>query len=358
MNDNNHSPSSESEPSLTSQETADNNLTDSDLADNDLADDAMIEIAVEVDSEAAEAVAELFNRYNGGGYDEDNEAGEAGGGGAIIEATDFESDLSPLEGPHRLWVKTYIKPGERGKQVRRQIEEGLWYLGTIYPIPEAQIRTIRQDDWANAWKKFYKPLRIGKNVLLKPVWEEAEVQSTDIVIELEPGMAFGTGMHPTTRLCVAALEEHVQVGDSVLDVGTGSGILSVLAAKLGATSIFATDIDPLAVSATHDNMLLNDVPTEQGSPIQVEQGSVPGGMTGKFNIVVANILAEIIVKLFNGAFDNVPLADPLASGGTMILSGILDEKVSLVEEAINNHGLKIVDTKQESDWVALVVQHQ
>lgn len=349
MNNIESSPSAESEtPSLTPQ----------DQADNDFADDAMLEIAVEVDSEAAEAVAELFNRYNGGGYDEDNVAGEAGGGGAIIEATDFVDDFAPLDGPHRLRVKTYIKPGQRGQQVRRQIEEGLWYLGTIYPIPEAQIRTIRQEDWANAWKKFYKPLRIGKNVLLKPVWEEAEVQSTDIVIELEPGMAFGTGMHPTTRLCVAALEECVQPGDTVLDVGTGSGILAVLAAKLGAKTILGTDIDPIAVTAAYENLQLNGITTENGTSIQIELGSVPSDMTGKFNIVVANILAEIIVKLFNSAFDNVPLADPLAPGGTMILSGILDEKVPLVEEAINNHGLKIVDTKQESDWVALVVQHQ
>lgn len=321
-------------------------------------DDAMVEIAVEVDSEAAEAVAELFNRFNGGGYDEDNQAGEAGGGGAIIEATDFVDDLSPLEGPHRLWVKTYIKPGSRGEQIRRKIEEGLWYLSTIYPIPEAQIRTVRQEDWAHAWKKFYKPIRIGKNVLLKPIWEETEIQASDIVIELEPGMAFGTGMHPTTRLCIAAIEETLGAGDSLLDIGTGSGILSVLAAKLGACPIHATDIDPIAVAATLENMRLNGISTDNRASICIEQGSVPKNVSGQFDIVVANILAEVIVKLFNAAFDNVPLAEPLSPTGTMILSGILEEKIPMVEEALEKQRLKIVDIKQEGDWVALLARHR
>ncbi|MCB0090882.1 MAG: 50S ribosomal protein L11 methyltransferase [Caldilineaceae bacterium] len=318
--------------------------------------DELIELSVVVDSEAAEAVSELFNRYNGGSYHEDNEAGEAGGGGAVIEATGFDDFNRPIDGEYRLSVKTYIKPGKRGQQIQRQIEEGLWRLSLIYPMPEPQIRAIRQEDWATAWKKFYKPLRVGQRVLLKPSWEEATTEPDDIVIELEPGMAFGTGMHPTTRLCVAALEEIVQPGDAVLDVGTGSGILAVLAAKLGASPIVATDIDTIAVQVGRENMALNGLAHRLDNDITILHDSVPTHVAGQFPVVVANILAEVIVKLFDGSYGNTPLAEPLAAGGHMILSGILDEKADMVLEAAQRHGLRFVDRKTEGDWVALIVR--
>lgn len=318
----------------------------------------VIEIAVVVDSEAAEAVSELFNRYNGGFYDEDSEAGAASGGGAVIEATGFDDFHQPIDGEYRLVVKTYIKPGQRGAEIQRRIEEGLWHLGQIYPVPEPQIRTVREEDWAHAWKQFYKPLRIGQRILLKPAWEEVEPDPELIIIELEPGMAFGTGMHPTTRLCAAALEERVQPGDHVLDVGTGSGILSVLAAKLGATHIVATDIDPLAVSATQENLARNGILPDGDHHVHVSQESVPAAMAGKFQVVVANILAEVLVKLFHSEYGNVPLAEPLAPGGHMILSGIIEDKADMVIKAAEAQGLTLIERKQESDWVALVMSSQ
>ena len=313
----------------------------------------LIEISLIVDPEAAEAVSELFNRYNGGGWEEDSAAGEASGGGAVIEATGMDDDGTPIDGKYQLTVKTYVKSGARGDQIRQQIEEGLWHLGRILPMPEPQIRTVRQEDWANSWKQFYKPLRIGQRVWLKPSWEDVDVAPGDVVIELEPGMAFGTGMHPTTRLCVAALEARVQPGTSLLDVGTGSGVLAVLAAKLGADPVIATDIDPLAVDATRDNAERNGLAPEA---IDVSLGSVPSGRDGAFDLIVANILARVLIKLFDGAFDNVPLAQPLAPGGTMILSGILDEQAQSVVEAAARHGLSHVETLREEDWVALVMQ--
>ncbi|MCB0125925.1 MAG: 50S ribosomal protein L11 methyltransferase, partial [Caldilineaceae bacterium] len=151
----------------------------------------LIEIAVDVDDEAAEAVSELFNRYNGGSYEEENEAGEAGGGGAVIEVTGVDDFGKPIPEKYRVVVKTYLKPGTRGERVRQQIEEGLWRLSLLYPIPEPQIRTIQEEDWSTAWKKFYKPLRIGRRVVLKPTWEEFQAGANDIVIHLDPGMAFG-----------------------------------------------------------------------------------------------------------------------------------------------------------------------
>ncbi|RME61505.1 MAG: 50S ribosomal protein L11 methyltransferase [Caldilineae bacterium] len=314
----------------------------------------LIEIAVEVDGEAAEAVSELFNRYNGGDWHEDSQAGEASGGGAVIEATGFDDFNRPLAGEHRVVVKTYLKPGPRGKRIRRQIEEGLWRLSLLYPIPEPSIRVVREEDWAHAWKKFYKPLRIGQRILLVPAWEETESQPGDIVVKLEPGMAFGTGMHPTTRLCVAALEELVQPGMAVLDVGTGSGVLSIVAAKLGARPVYATDIDPLAVEATKENARRNGVELGPDSLI-VEQGSVPAGQKGRFPLIVANILAEILAGLFDGVYGNTPLAEPLAPGGRMILSGIIEEKAQIVLEAGKRHGFVELDRKQENDWLALIL---
>ncbi|MBV7327055.1 50S ribosomal protein L11 methyltransferase [Chloroflexi bacterium TSY] len=318
--------------------------------------DHLLELSVVVDSEAAEAVSELFNRYNGGFYDDDSEEGEASGGGAVIEATGFDDFQQPLDNEFRLVVKTYIKPGDRGRQIQRQIEEGLGHLSLIYPIPEPQIRPIREEDWAHAWKKFYKPLRVGHRILLKPAWEEIEPELNDIVIELEPGMAFGTGMHPTTRLCLAALEKTVACGDSLLDVGTGSGILSIAAAKLGATTIVATDIDPIAIQVAIENAKLNQIEVGDNDGCTIKLGSVPQNCAARFQIVVANILAEVIVKLFDGEFGEVPLHEPLKPEGHLILSGIIEEKAEMVVEAAKRHGFVVVERLQETDWIALVCQ--
>jgi ribosomal protein L11 methyltransferase len=316
--------------------------------------DELLEIAIEVDPEAAEAVSELFNRYNGGDWEADSAAGEASGGGAVVEATGLDDEYQPIPGKYRLVVKTYLKPGARGEQIRRQIEEGLWRLSLIYPLPEPQIRTLREEDWAHAWKKFYKPLRIGRRVLLKPSWEEVTIQPDDVVIELDPGMAFGTGLHPSTRLCIAALEEIVQPGDAVLDLGTGSGVLALVAAKLGAGAILATDIDTLAVRVAKENAALNGLAV--GEHLRIEEGSVPAGMAGRFQVIVANILAEVLVGLFDGKYENPLLAEPSAPGGYLILSGILNDRAGLVIEAAERYGLRLIERKTEGDWVALVVR--
>ena len=318
--------------------------------------DELVEIAVEVDGEAAEAVAELFNRYNGGDWVEDSAAGEASGGGAVLESTGYDDFGNPVAGEYRLVVKTYLKPGQRGRTIQRQIEEGLWRLRLLYPMPEPVARLVREEDWAHAWKRHYKPMRIGKRVLLTPAWEEPNALPDDVVVRLEPGMAFGTGLHPTTRLCVAALEKWVSQGDSLLDIGTGSGVLSVVAAKLGAKLVIATDIDPLAIRAAKENARLNGVPIAPNQLI-VEQGSIPAGQDGRFSVVVANILAEILIGLFEAAYDNVPLAATLAPGGHLILSGILEEKAEGVVAAAARQGLREVERRQEGDWVAVTVRN-
>lgn len=316
----------------------------------------ILEISVECDSEAAEAVSELFNRYNGGDYDSDSEAGEASGGGAVIESTGYDDWAQPIDGEFRMWVKTYVKPGARGEEIRRQIEEGLWRLSLLYPMPEPQLRILREEDWAHAWKKFYKPLRVGRRVVLKPSWEAFASLPEDIVIELDPGMAFGTGLHPTTRLCLVCLEELVRPGAAVLDLGTGSGVLAIAAAKLGATAILAVDIDPIAVAVTHENAERNGLAVGPDTGFEVQLGSVPAGMAGRFPLIVANILAEVLARLFDAEYGNPPLAEPLAPGGHIILSGIIDYRAGIVVDAAQRHGLQIVDRKQEGDWVTLVAR--
>ena len=320
-------------------------------------EDELVEIAVDVDGEAAEAVVELFNRYNGGDWIEDSAAGEASGGGAVVESTGYDDFGSPVAGEFKMRVKTYLKPGPRGRRIQRQIEEGLWRLRLLYPMPEPVARTVREEDWAHAWKRHYKPLRIGRRVLLTPAWEEPEALPGDVVVRLEPGMAFGTGLHPTTRLCVAALEKWVRPGDSFLDIGTGSGVLSLAAAKLGATPVWSTDIDPLAIRAAKENALRNGIALAPDG-LHVEQGSVPAGQAGRFKVIAANILAEVLVGLFEGAYANVPLAEPLAPGGHLILSGILEERSEMVLSAAARYGLKEVERIQEADWVALVVRRE
>jgi ribosomal protein L11 methyltransferase len=321
-----------------------------------MADQEILEISVDCDTEAAEAVSELFNRFNGGDYDDDSAAGEASGGGAVIETSGYDDWGVPIAGEFRCVVKTYVKPGARGAEIRRQIEEGLWYLSRIYPMPEPQFRTLRDEDWAHAWKKFYKPLRVGRRVILKPSWEEFTPQPDDVVVELDPGMAFGTGLHPTTRLCIAALEEVVTPGARVLDLGTGSGVLAIAAYLLGAAELLAVDIDPIAVDVALENAARNRVPTGDGQALSVRLGSVPEKMADHFQIIVANILAEVLAKLFDAEYDYPPLAEPLAPGGLMILSGIIDYRADLVLEAAARHGMRLVDRKQEGDWVALVMR--
>lgn len=319
--------------------------------------DELVEIAIEVDGEAVEAVVELFNRCNGGDWVEDSAAGEASGGGAVLESTGYDDLGNPVAGEYRTVVKTYLKPGPRGRRIQRKIEEGLWHLRLLYPMPEPVARVVKEEDWAHAWKRHYKPMRIGRRVLLTPAWEKPEPLPNDLLVRLEPGMAFGTGLHPTTRLCVAALEEWVQPGDAFLDVGTGSGVLSIVAAKLGARPVWATDIDPLAVRAAQENALRNGIALAPGV-FRIEQGSIPAGQTGRFNVIAANILAEVLVGLFDGTFETVTLAEPLAPGGRLILSGILEEKSEMVLSAAARHGLKEVERRREADWVSLVVRSE
>jgi ribosomal protein L11 methyltransferase len=205
------------------------------------------------------------------------------------------------------------------------------------------IDSVNEEDWANNWKKYYKPTRIGKRIVVKPIWEEYKKEGNDIVIELDPGMAFGTGTHETTRMCVQALEKYIKHQDMIFDVGTGSGILAIAAAKLGSKEVMAVDLDPVAVDSARQNVSFNDI-----SNIKVMQGNLLDVVNGKADIVVANIIAEIIILLT----DDVKKS--LNQGGLFISSGIIRERQEAVMQKLIQSGFEIMEINTDGEWVCIV----
>lgn len=300
-----------------------------------------LEISVQCDGEAAEAVSELFNRYN-------SAPGEVQGG-AVVELTGYNA-VGELTQPV-LTVRTYLPLGDLPDERRRKIEEGLWFLSRLYPLSEPTYRELDFEDWAYAWRSHYKPIPVGQRLLIVPAWQADSVQPEPgrLPVILDPGLAFGTGLHPTTRLCMAALERHVQPGDAVLDIGSGSGVLSIAAARLGASTVLATDLDPNAVAATRSNSALNGV----AHIVQVRQGSLPtlDERPERWQVIVANILAETIVELLDQR-----LWQLMAVGGRLILSGIIGLREDLVLAALDRYALRVVERTEEGEWVCLVAR--
>jgi ribosomal protein L11 methyltransferase len=228
--------------------------------------------------------------------------------------------------------------------LRRRIEEALWHLGQLYPIPEPTFRTLAEADWAEAWKAHYSVLHVGKRTVIVPRWQSYSPQGDQVVITLDPGMAFGTGTHPTTRLCLEALEEVVVPEVRVLDLGTGSGILAIAAAKQGAATVHAVDVDDIAVLSARENVLANGV----GETVCVQAGSLDRAV-GQYDLITVNILAGVICALIDAG-----LAAALRPGGTVIASGIIDEQEPQVRTKFAEGGLGVVKRLAERDWVALV----
>jgi ribosomal protein L11 methyltransferase len=287
----------------------------------------LLEVSVQADGEAAEAISELFNRL--------------GRGGAVIEE-------SPLPEPRNIVVRTYLLCDDEIDANRRAIEEGLWHLGQLYPIPPAEFRDLKDDDWANAWKSFHPVQHVGPRIVLKPTWREYAPQPHELMIELDPGMAFGTGQHPSTRFCLLAVERLMQPGWRVLDVGTGSGILAILAAKLGAGEVVACDVDPVAVRVSRENVALNGL----SDRVSLLIGSVDTRDfgSGVWDLILMNILAPVIVEL-------LPFARPLLRpGGRIVLSGLIATQTDEVRAKMAEVGLAVVEQAQDGDWLMLIGQ--
>ena len=289
-----------------------------------------------VDGELAEAVAEVLARF----------APE----GVAIESTavyaDGEDEGGRAVGPLR--VCCYLPADAEIEETRQKIEQALWYLGRISPMPAPQFELIQEVNWVETWKQHYHPIAIGTRLIVIPSWIE-DFPPERIPIRIEPGMAFGTGTHPTTQLCLALAESRVRAAEPVIDVGCGSGILSVAALKLGANLALGVDIDSEAIDSSCQNAALNGV----SDRLELGVGSVSEVRSGQFSIrqaplVFANILAPVIIRLLDDG-----LAELVTPGGTMIFSGILAEQEELVLEAALAHGLQLDEGRQVGDWVAL-----
>jgi ribosomal protein L11 methyltransferase len=291
-----------------------------------------IEVTMRVDGESAEAVAEVLQRYGHQGVSVEQE-------GITPDIWD-EGDVPP---PQHLIVRAYFPDDDRAQDTKKQLETALGHMNMMYPMPKPQYTIIKEEDWAEAWKVHYHPLRIGKHLLVRPLWIEINPEPYDIVISLDPGMAFGTGTHPTTQLCLEAIEDLTQPDQEILDLGCGSGILSIAAAKLGAQQIVGLDIDPIAVEATLENAEANGV----ADKIVAEEGSLENIITSarQFDFIVVNILAKIILKMTENN-----LGDTVRPGGIAIFSGIIDTQVEDVEEGLRKTGLQPYARRQQGDW--------
>jgi ribosomal protein L11 methyltransferase len=282
-----------------------------------------------VSAELAEAVADVLVRFAPGGV-----------------AMSYETGGGPVE------VRAYLPEEAADAATQQRVREGLWHLSQIQPVPEPTFRWIEDEDWSEAWKAHYKPLAVGRRLLIVPAWLASD-DADRIPVFLDPGMAFGTGAHPTTRLCLAALEDALHPGDLVVDIGCGSGILSVAAVLLGADRVLACDIDKHALAATERSAERNGV----RHAIEIFPGSLEQVLerlqgSRAADVLVANILAPVLETMLGAG-----ASDAVRQGGILILSGILAEQSADVRAAAERAGLSLLAEESEGDWRALKLRN-
>lgn len=207
---------------------------------------------------------------------------------------------------------------------------------------EVTTRLVKEEDWANSWKKYYKPFKIGEHIVIKPFWENYEGDKDDIIIELDPGMAFGTGKHETTRMCIEFLDKYIKPGYSVYDVGCGSGILSIVSSKLGAGKVIGIDRDPVAVKSAMENIKIS-----RAQNVDIKQGNLLDLVSGRADIIVANIIADVIISLCK----DIPKF--LEKHGVFICSGIINDRLDDVNKAFMDNGFDILEIRQMGEWAAM-----
>ncbi len=319
-----------------------------------------LEVSLTVNGELAEAVADVLARFAPNGVTTEQ-------GVEFVNAEDEGTAAGPIT------VRAYLPVDERIEETRLKLEESLYYLGTIRPLPVPAFTPIADQNWMEAWKQNYRPIPVGKRLVIVPAWLDSP-DPRRLPIRIDPGMAFGTGTHPTTQLCLALMEQsfddktvdgrpstvhtctwrkcRCRPPSTVIDIGCGSGILSIAALKLGAASALAVDTDPESIKSSRLNAGLNGL----GGELILGLGSVKEILESKFAfrrapLVVANILAPVIIRLFEAG-----LGDLVEPGGVLILSGILQEQAQSVVEAAQARGLRVNEKRETGDWVALVMQ--
>jgi ribosomal protein L11 methyltransferase len=306
-----------------------------------------IEITIKTTTEAVEAVTSILYEQGVGGV-------------AIEDPNDFlfekkdtlawdyiDEDLYKKSGYEGVIIKAYLS---QEKNVITSIEEITQKMGMLKEyginIGEGSVSLIEvdEDDWAHSWKAYYKPAKIGEKIVVKPTWEEYEKSNNDIVIELDPGMAFGTGTHETTSMCIVELEKYVKPNSVVFDIGCGSGILSIAAAKLGAQKVLGVDLDEVAVKVSEENVRENNV----SDIVEIKYGNLMDVVSNKADIVVANIMADII-KILAKDVKNF-----LKEDGVFISSGIILDKIEEVKNSLIENEFEIIDVTTQGEWSAIV----
>lgn len=296
------------------------------------------QLSVDVDNEAVEAVTELFGRY---GFNE---------GVAIEEpyVQDQDGDNVGIDTDKPFTVHTYVAEEDFKPEIVEEMRKALYYLGQLRGVSDVRVTNLQEQDWANAWKEHFQVHRIGDRVVIRPPWREFTPEANDIEVIMDPGMAFGTGLHPSTRLSMLGTEAVVKPGDTVLDVGTGSGILAIAAARLGAEKVDTVDVETVAVKATADNAALNGV----SDKIAVELGSVGEGQPfwgEQYDVVLANIISRILIELCDAIVAHT------RPGGKIVLAGIIETREQDVIDAYTAAGAKVIDRRFAEDWVSLVL---
>lgn len=245
-------------------------------------------------------------------------------------------------------VKAYFSNEDDINKITKYIEDKLEELNNLgFDIGEGKviINPVYEEDWANEWKKYYKTIKIGEKVVVNPLWIEYTPKKDEILIKMDPGMAFGTGTHETTMMCIEMLEKYIKESDIVYDIGTGSGILSISASKLGAKNVIGVDLDEVAVEAAKENVKRNEIDN-----VEIIHGNLVDVLKGKANIVVANIIADVIIDLSN------KVDRYLVNDGLFIASGIIRDRKDDVIKALKSQGFNILEVKEMGEWVAVVSQ--
>lgn len=294
-----------------------------------------LEIVVTCDGELAEAISEVLSRFVTQGVVTETEV-------KYDDAEEVALGYGPVK------VIGYIDFDDQVESKKLQIEEALWHLNLIQPVPEPVYRKIEDQNWMESWKQFYKPILVGERLLILPAWLENPVPER-IAVRIDPSMAFGTGTHPTTQLCMAMVEKLIKPDSLAMDIGCGSGILAISAALLGAKKVIAVDIDYPSREATLKNAELNNI----SEKIENGIGSVSEILEGQFSfksapVIMVNILAPIIIRLFSNG-----LYDLISENGILVLSGILDRQADEVQKTAENFGLKIIEKRMINDWVGM-----
>jgi ribosomal protein L11 methyltransferase len=299
------------------------------------------EVAVTISAEGEEIVADLFYQLGCPGVSVDDP--EVLRGYIESGAWDFH-DFGEVEFTGTAIVKGYFPEDDELSAKLERLDQGLRDVLERFPdwVVQAKGISLKEEDWATAWKAYFKPARIGKRFLIKPTWEQVDPLPDDIILELDPGMAFGTGTHPTTTLCLKALENIVKPGQKVFDLGTGSGILAIAAAKLGA-EVEAVDLDSVAVRVAQENVDLNHV----SESVRVLRGDLGTVLSGQAEVVIANIIADIILMLL------ADLKRILSPEGEFLASGIIEHRACDVEEGMKKAGLEILERVEDSGWILL-----